>query len=370
MTKQHLSVFITLAAALLLAVAPAAAITEARPQELATRLVTTAGGEYTLHIPQDWHSLQSGDRLLISSPPNPETPAAVGELQLYISFEPLDSSISLDGFMRAHLPTDGSITGPLQNTSLGPYEGVYVEDSTENSDLLLVALRFDGVALAESITPPGRMDEYRPQIMAALATLERPAVAAPVPWYTHARYEGLPQDINAQGYPTLGQPDAPVLLEDFSSFSCIFCYGFHHEVFPELLGWVEEGELFFIYIPIYTTGSVPNGFDANRAALCAGQQGHFWQYADLLFDWHGRFANAAFTAERLEQGARNLGLDMDAWTECMSTPEPEQVLTDALRDMAAAGITGTPGILVNGQPVAASLNAINSAIRDIIGERI
>ncbi len=180
------------------------------------------------------------------------------------------------------------------------------------------------------------------------------------------RYEGLPTSTTDRGFAVLGNPDAPARLVEYSSFDCPSCRNFHSNVTVNLIDRVRNGEASFTYVPVYGTGSVPNGERASAAAVCAGNQGRFWEYHDLLFDWQGRYSASAFQTRRLEAGAEELGLDVDEFRSCLNSSETREVLENARNAFAQSESSGTPTLFINEQRVAnASLAAVNDQI-DII----
>lgn len=217
----------------------------------------------------------------------------------------------------------------------------------------------------------GALEEgYLEQVLNSLLRLpfDTELIGAPVP-SSISRYEGLPQGINAQGYPTLGYESAPVILEDYSSFSCPHCLNFHTEVFPKLLKRIETGDVLYVYVPIYFTGPVPNGWNANRAALCAADQGQFWPYTDMLFEWHRKYNQTAFDDARLRQGSANLRLNLPDWDDCMNGTSTDRILEQAeTQAQENVHFFGTPSIFINGIIVQSTFQGINNAINDIVGE--
>lgn len=187
---------------------------------------------------------------------------------------------------------------------------------------------------------------------------------APLPEESIAKYEGIPQSVSDDGFPVLGDPDAPVQLVEYSSFDCSHCKEFYDAVTPTLIDRADAGDISFTYVPIYGTGGIQNGEGAARAAICAGEQGQFWPYHSALFSWQGLFGNQALGGNRLEAGASELGLDMGAWSACLRSAETSAVLTAALGAMSDQGVQGTPTLFVNGTVVdnATSVTDVNAAI--------
>ena len=56
-------------------------------------------------------------------------------------------------------------------------------------------------------------------------------VEAIIPDDLSTRYEGLQRSYTRDGYPSLGDPDAPVTLEEYASFACPGCEAFHSDSF-------------------------------------------------------------------------------------------------------------------------------------------
>jgi len=186
---------------------------------------------------------------------------------------------------------------------------------------------------------------------------------AVIPPESAERYTGIPQSQTEEGYPVLGNPDAPVQLTEYSSFDCPHCQEFHETVLPALIGRVRAGEVRFTFVPIFGTGGVTNGEGAARAAVCAAEQGGFWPYHDALFTWQAVYSNTAFGQNRLASGIENLGLNRADWEACLRSDLPDRVVLSATEaSQQIENFSGTPMVLVNGVSVPTDLNSINAAI--------
>ena len=186
---------------------------------------------------------------------------------------------------------------------------------------------------------------------------------ATIPETAVEQYAGLPQSETEEGYPLLGNPDAPVSVVEYSSFDCPSCQNFYTNVTPSLIERVRAGEISFTYVPLFGTGGIVNGEGAAKAALCAGEQDAFWPYHSALFTWQGQYANTAFTQGRLTGGIDSLELDRSAWDSCFASDRPGTILTSATASAGSLqGFTGPPTILVNGEIVSPTLAAVNTAI--------
>lgn len=172
---------------------------------------------------------------------------------------------------------------------------------------------------------------------------------APIPQVALTRYEGVQQTRTDQGFPRLGDPNAPIQVAEYSSFDCPHCREFHDQAMDHIVQRVRGGEMAFTYVPLYGFGGIANGQGAAAASVCAAEQGKFWQLHDAFFDWQGVYANQAFTNNRINSGVDALALDRAAYNACVSSGRPTDVLNAArTQSQALLNFNGTPTIAING----------------------
>ncbi len=203
-------------------------------------------------------------------------------------------------------------------------------------------------------------------LIAIAFILSQQPASAPIPEGTLDLYDGIPQGKTDEGFSVLGNLDAPVRIEDFSDFSCPTCAGFHESWNELIVNKVRDGIASLTYIPLTNFGSVPNSRGAARAAICAGDQGTFFEYHDALFDWQRNYGNQAFTQNRLSSGVKNLGLNEGQHNSCLDSSRTNDTLDTAARLAADRGVQGTPTIYINGVQWDGTTNvgdAIDNALR-------
>jgi protein-disulfide isomerase len=145
----------------------------------------------------------------------------------------------------------------------------------------------------------------------------------------------------------LGQASAPVAVEEYGDFQCPHCADFEQTVGPTIRQLVDQGRIRFVYHPIAFLG--PESVAAANAATCAGDQGKFWPYHDLLFQQQAPAENSGFlSADQLLRFGQRVGVTDRRFTTCVTkgTYLPwVQYLTD---QASQRGVNATPTILVNG----------------------
>jgi protein-disulfide isomerase len=96
-----------------------------------------------------------------------------------------------------------------------------------------------------------------------------------------------------------------------------------------------------------------DGTDASlrsaNAALCASEQGHFWDYHDTLYANQVTEDASLFTDARLVTMAQNLKLDMTAFNQCYQAKKYTSLIQADIAQGGKLNITGTPSIFVNGK---------------------
>ena len=162
----------------------------------------------------------------------------------------------------------------------------------------------------------------------------------------------------------LGNPNAAVKVDVYEDFRCSSCLYYTQNLELQIItNYVETGKIYYTYHAfIVIDGN--DGNDASRrsanAALCAGEQGHFWDYHDTLYANQVSESASLFSDARLVSMAQNLGLDMTAFNLCYQAKKYDQNIAADITKGEALNITGTPTIFVNGKPV--TMSNVTSAI--------
>lgn len=151
---------------------------------------------------------------------------------------------------------------------------------------------------------------------------------------------------------SMGDPNAPVKILEFSDFQCPFCKRFSDETEMSIVeAYVKTGKVYFTYVP-YGPGGQWIGRESERAsiaAFCAGDQGKFWEMKDVIFANHTGENVGDYTDKRLEAFAEYLELDMNAFTSCFSSSKFSSQINDGIAQGIQAGFNSTPSFLVNGR---------------------
>jgi protein-disulfide isomerase len=149
----------------------------------------------------------------------------------------------------------------------------------------------------------------------------------------------------------LGDPNAPIIVEIFSSYSCSHCKTFAEGDEKSFIkDYVDTGKVFYRYINLPTSDSM--SIAAAEASYCAADQNRFFEYKELLYK------NAAipdgFNIENLISYSNDIGLDSEQFLSCLESDKYADAYLDDRTYASSTGIKYTPSFLINGQIVTAS----------------
>lgn len=144
----------------------------------------------------------------------------------------------------------------------------------------------------------------------------------------------------------MGDPNAPVTIIEYSDFQCPFCRRFAEQTKPLLVEeYVATGKVRFVYRS-FGLFIGQESLDAAEAAYCAGDQGKFWEYHDMLFANQIGENVGAFAPKRLLAMAEALGLDMTQFRQCFESHKYRDRAMQDQTEGRQAGVRATPSFVI------------------------
>jgi protein-disulfide isomerase len=155
---------------------------------------------------------------------------------------------------------------------------------------------------------------------------------------------------------TMGDPEAPIQVVEFSDFGCPYCARFARSTLPEIRDdYIERGIVHWRYVPVVF--GFPGGEAMGAAAVCAAELGGaegFWQAHDLLYERQTALRGDD-TRARLLEWLPETGLDRDRLEQCLDDPATRDLLVSHTRTAQEWYVRGTPTFLINGVPMAGAM---------------
>ena len=148
-------------------------------------------------------------------------------------------------------------------------------------------------------------------------------------------------DLDLTGVSVLGSDEAPVTIVEFSDFECPYCAQHFERVMPRIKKeLVDTGKARYAFVnmplPMHE-----NAFFYSEAALCAGEQGKFWEMHDLLFQ-----EQQVMSRDSLADLGRRLGLEESGYRDCLVGRAFQKQVSDEFDLGFAAGLQATPSFYV------------------------
>lgn len=148
--------------------------------------------------------------------------------------------------------------------------------------------------------------------------------------------------------PSVGDPEAPVKVEQFSNFTCSHCRTFALENEESFIkDYVDSGKVYLTYYNYQFQED--DSSKAAEATYCAGEQNKFWEYKKLIYQNAGFIG--AFADESLRTYANTTGLNTDEFQSCLESDRQVNVIDEGRQYGQMIGVNATPTFAVNGELV-------------------
>jgi protein-disulfide isomerase len=166
---------------------------------------------------------------------------------------------------------------------------------------------------------------------------------------------------------SLGEANAPVVVEEYADFQCPACGQFARTTLSEIEEkYVKNGQVRVVFNHYAFIGD--ESVRAAEASECANDQGKFWEYADTLFNNQAGENQGAFSDAKLEGFAQQLGLNMDQYKQCMTNRPHLAKIQASTQSGSQRGVNSTPTLFINNQLVrgAISMAKFESLVASLI----
>ena len=141
----------------------------------------------------------------------------------------------------------------------------------------------------------------------------------------------------------LGNPNADVLVIEYSDAECPFCKKFHETMVEIMEQYGKSGQVAWVYRHFPLDQLHPKARKEGEAMECANEQGGneaFWKFSDKLFEVTP--ANNGLDASQLPIIAGQVGLDVAKFSECLASGKFAGRVDRDFVNGANIGVKGTP----------------------------
>jgi protein-disulfide isomerase len=172
-----------------------------------------------------------------------------------------------------------------------------------------------------------------------------------------------------------GNPNAPIMIVEYSDFDCPFCKNFHTTMNQIMEKYGSDGKIAWVYRNFPLEQLHPNAPKIAAASYCVGEQGGdeaFWKFSDLVFG--ERETNAQTDMKRLPAFATQSGVDQSKFELCQNSGKYDEQVAKDIEAALKTGARGTPysvviigdqqGILNGAQP----FDVVDQIVKNLIAQ--
>ncbi len=177
---------------------------------------------------------------------------------------------------------------------------------------------------------------------------------------------------HTSGYAVVvGQADAPTTMQFYEDPQCPICREFEAAVGDKVSAAIADGKVKVEYhIVSFLDRSSKNQYSsraANALYAVADTAGPdvFKRFHDLLYQNQPQEGTAGPDDDQLIQWAVQAGADEAKVRKPIENNTYAQFVTNATDAMSKAGVTGTPGVFVNGSKAASPSDGVNAVLQAV-----
>lgn len=173
-----------------------------------------------------------------------------------------------------------------------------------------------------------------------------------------------------------GNPNAKILLVEYSDYDCPFCKQFHDTLNQVMKEYGESAKVGWVYRHLPLEQLHPNAPKIAEAAECVADIGGndaFWKFTDRVFQ--EKTVQDFTEMSRLAEYASDAGADKNEFELCLNSGKMKEKVEASMAEALAAGARGTPHTFVivggertviNGaQPYAVVKQVIDNILKQI-----
>ncbi len=127
-----------------------------------------------------------------------------------------------------------------------------------------------------------------------------------------------------------GNPDAEVVIVEYSDYECSFCKGFHGTMNRIMEEYGTTGKVAWVYrhFPLPKHEGARPATEASECVARIGGNDKFWEYSEVIIAG----APTSLTTENLLAAATQIGIDETEFNTCLASDYPKQKVDQDIAD--------------------------------------
>ena len=156
--------------------------------------------------------------------------------------------------------------------------------------------------------------------------------------------------VSKEGHQWIGAADPVLEIQEFTDYQCPFCRKAHMLV-RQAVASKSGVRVYHRHLPLdnkcnpsLTRPFHDRACELSKVAICAGEQGRFWEMNDFLFQHSKEIATKRMSSKSI---AERLELNMDKFECCMADDSRFEVMTSDITEGNKRELRGTPAFIIN-----------------------
>lgn len=144
-----------------------------------------------------------------------------------------------------------------------------------------------------------------------------------------------------------GNPNAPIVIVEYSDFDCPFCKSFHVTMQKIIEEYGPSGKVAWVYRHFPLTSLHPSAGYIAEASECVAELGGndaFWKFTDMVFGERG--TNDLTDLSQLPSYAEAAGVSVTAYEECVASGRNREKVDEDAANAQMIGARGTPHSII------------------------
>ncbi|MFN3655445.1 MAG: DsbA family protein [Candidatus Nitrosotenuis sp.] len=149
------------------------------------------------------------------------------------------------------------------------------------------------------------------------------------------------------GSPVLGSDSAPITIIEFGDYQCPQCDRWFKTIKPDIeKQYINTGKANLYFVDLAFFG--PDSTNAAEATYCAGDQGKYWEFHNVLYSNQQGINDGWANPDNLKLFASRLSLDRNLFDSCLDSDKYKNRVEKNVLEAKRNGASATPTFIIVG----------------------
>ncbi|MEM4377585.1 MAG: DsbA family protein [Candidatus Nitrosotenuis sp.] len=149
------------------------------------------------------------------------------------------------------------------------------------------------------------------------------------------------------GSPVLGSDSAPITIIEFGDYQCPQCDRWFKTIKPDIEEqYINTGKVNLYFVDLAFFG--PDSTNAAEATYCAGDQGKYWEFHNILYSSQQGINDGWASSDNLKSFASQLSLDRNLFDSCLDSDKYKNRVEKNVLEAKRNGVSATPTFIIVG----------------------